>query len=80
MQEAGLAAPLGIYAVRGNVDPSGWEEIFEGVPSVTFDRTRGVDTGSVHITGLSVDDSFDSTLRVPASVLWKRRLDVRRRS
>jgi predicted MPP superfamily phosphohydrolase len=67
MQEAGLAAPLGVYAVRGNVDPSGWEEIFEGGPSVTFDRTRSVDAGIVHVTGLSVDDSFDSTLRVPAS-------------
>jgi predicted MPP superfamily phosphohydrolase len=53
--------------VQGNVDPSGWEEIFEGVPSVSFDRTRGVDAGIVHITGLSVDDSFDSSLRIPAS-------------
>ena len=37
------------------------------MPSVTFDRTREIDAVIVHITGLGVDDSFDSTLRVPAS-------------
>src|SRR6185295_19665640 len=31
MRDSGLSAPLGVYAVRGNVDPNGWEEIFEGV-------------------------------------------------
>ncbi len=67
MREAGLSAPLGVYAVRGNVDPNGWEEIFESVPAVTFDRTRDVDAGGIRITGLGVDDSFDSTLRIPPS-------------
>jgi predicted MPP superfamily phosphohydrolase len=66
MRDVGLAAPLGVYAVRGNVDPNGWEEIFEGV-STTFERTRAVDAGDVRVTGLGVDDSFDPTLRISAA-------------
>jgi predicted MPP superfamily phosphohydrolase len=65
MLEAGLTAPLGVFAVRGNVDPSGWEEIFEGSPAVVFDETRHVDAGEVRVTGLRVDDSFDRSLRLP---------------
>src|SRR5262249_1038630 len=67
MREAGLAAPLGVYAVRGNVDPNGWEQIFENLQAQTFDRTRDIDVEGIRITGLGVDDSFDSTLRVRPS-------------
>jgi predicted MPP superfamily phosphohydrolase len=71
MLEAGLEASvtpsLGVFAVQGNVDPAGWEEIFEGTSAVTFDQTRHVDSGDVRVTGLSVTDSFDSTLRVSPS-------------
>jgi predicted MPP superfamily phosphohydrolase len=67
IREVGLTAPLGVYAVRGNVDPDGWEEIFDDLHTTTFDRTRDVDVADVRITGLGVDDSFDSKLRVAAS-------------
>ncbi len=75
MKEVGMAAPLGVYAVQGNVDPPGWETIFEGLPVVTFGDTRDIDIGELRVTGLSEEDSFDSSLRVPATerfhiVLW----------
>lgn len=67
IRASGLTARLGIYAVQGNVDRPGWERVFEGLPVQVFPETAEVDAGPVHITALSLDDSFDRMLSVPAS-------------
>ncbi len=63
MRETGLDAPLGVYAVRGNVDwPDRWQEIFDGLPVTTFERSRTVDLGPLVLTGLTLRDSANAHL------------------
>ncbi len=31
LREINFSAPQGIFAVQGNVDPPGWQEIFDGL-------------------------------------------------
>ncbi len=55
-----VTAPLGIYAVQGNVDPDDWTTLFES--GVTcMHRTESVVTGKIRITGLSLKDSFEAS-------------------
>ncbi len=61
------AIPMGIYAVRGNVDPPDWIRIFDGLPVTTIDSTTSLDLPEFRLTGLSVDDSFRADLVVPPS-------------
>jgi uncharacterized protein len=59
VRDAGLSAPLGIYAIEGNVDRSGaWPRVFDGTPAVTIEATSRYDLGPLVLTGLSVRDSF----------------------
>lgn len=61
MRETGLDAPLGVYAVRGNVDgPGRWQEIFDGLPVTAFERSQTVDLGPLTLTGLTLRDSSSS--------------------
>jgi len=62
-----LSAPLGIYAVRGNMDDSDWARSFEGLPIRTLEQTQSFDLGDLRLTGLSMKDSFTATLSVPPS-------------
>jgi predicted MPP superfamily phosphohydrolase len=62
-----FAAPLGIYAVEGNVDGPGWTSIFDFIPTTTFELTKSVPAGEILVTGLAVNDSFDRTLSVVPS-------------
>jgi predicted MPP superfamily phosphohydrolase len=55
---AGIRAPLGVYAVQGNVDDEDWERMFDGTGAVTFPTTRTVTAGELSVTGLSKNDSF----------------------
>jgi predicted MPP superfamily phosphohydrolase len=59
---AALDPALGLYAVRGNVEPDDWTRLFEGVPStVTFDRTgTRMVRPDLALTGLSLRDSFSA--------------------
>ncbi len=66
LEESGLDAPLGVYAVRGNTEHDGWPTLFDGLPVTTFDETATVVTGELRLTGLALWDSFDTELRVPA--------------
>lgn len=51
--------PLGIWAVGGNVDPPGWESLFDGTTIRTFPETRTVRVNDwLTITGLSLEASF----------------------
>ena len=66
IKESGLKAPMGNYAVRGNVELNGWPAIFQGLPvSANDDRTR-YDLGSMIVTGLSFHDSFNPELHIPS--------------
>jgi uncharacterized protein len=65
LHEANLEAPLGIHAVRGNVDRSNIRHwYFSGLPVTIFEQTKRVDLGPLILTGLSFDDSLDKALSV----------------
>ncbi|MGC9348709.1 MAG: metallophosphoesterase, partial [Anaerolineae bacterium] len=60
-----MAAPLGIYAIAGNVDRGGdWTQVFAGLQATTVVETARYDLGPVVLTGLALDDAFDQNLRV----------------
>ena len=62
--DVGLAAPLGVYAVEGNVDSSGWARVFDGLDVEVFPASRAVDRGDVRVTGLSFSDGGYTRLGV----------------
>lgn len=70
LHEIGFAAPLGIYAVQGNVDHPQWMTLFENLPVHLIDQTTSVDSGALKITGLHVNDSFNRNLDVAKSPLF----------
>jgi predicted MPP superfamily phosphohydrolase len=68
LRRAGLAAPLGAFAVAGNVDPPRrWPGIFQGVPVVAVERTARFDLDPVVLTTLARADSVDPELIVPGA-------------
>ena len=69
LKEEGFHAPLGIYAVTGNVDYAAWPEIFDGLPVTCVTRTKSFDLArdDIRVTGLSMGDSFDVNTRVADS-------------
>lgn len=65
LREADLDAPLGLYAVPGNVDwPGRWQRIFAGLPVRTFERSATVDLGPFALTGLTLRDAANAHLSV----------------
>ncbi len=66
LRQEALEAPLGVYAVRGNVDHQEWERIFEGLPVQTFPSSGHVEVQGLHVTALSLSDSFRPDLPVGA--------------
>ena len=61
-----IHAPLGAYAVEGNVDPPTWpESVFGGTRVVATRRTTTVRVGPLALTSLSFEDSFDVGLALP---------------
>jgi predicted MPP superfamily phosphohydrolase len=66
MLRSDLEAPLGTYAVRGNVDWSDWAELFAGSPVVVLETTSSHDLGPVVLTGLTLQDSANAALSVSA--------------
>jgi uncharacterized protein len=60
-------APLGVYAVEGNVDGPAWTEIFAGLPITVFPATNTVVHDDIAVTGLTLGDSFDRGILVPAA-------------
>lgn len=53
LRKVGLSAPLGVYAVQGDMDRGDWPRIFEGFPVTCLHDTRSLDAGPLRITGLS---------------------------
>jgi len=67
LKQINLTAPLGAYAIRGNVDwPPKWQTIFAGLPISTCDNTAHVDLGPLVLTTLSLEDSFSGRLPIAA--------------
>jgi len=64
---AGLPSSAVMFAVRGNVDPGNWTDLFEGSPVVACENTQSFDVAGLHLTALSQPDSRDVSLRVPAA-------------
>ncbi len=61
LHTVGLDAPLGVYAVQGNVDrPGVWPDIFARLPVTTFETTTQVDVGPIVLTALAMWDAFDA--------------------
>ncbi len=65
LRSEGLAAPRGVYAVRGDHEHDGWRRIFDGMGVTTFENTGTVVRDDVAVTGLGLRDSFATELRVP---------------
>lgn len=59
-----FSAPLGTYAVRGNVEFDDWTNTFSRVPIATFPTSNHVSMDGITISGLSFDDSFNYNLKV----------------
>ncbi len=64
LREIHVAAPLGAFAVRGNVDPPGWPEIFEGTGVTPVDRNWSIDLGELRLTCLKLGTSRETSPRV----------------
>lgn len=65
LSETGFSAPLGVYAVRGNVEHNDWPGIFEGTAVTPLPQTASRDLGPLRLSGLDLLDSFDPALSVP---------------
>jgi predicted MPP superfamily phosphohydrolase len=60
------SAPLGIWAVGGNVDPTDWPTLFEGTEVKTLPVTHTVRVNDwLTVTGLSLEDSVNPRLGIP---------------
>jgi hypothetical protein len=66
MLHSQLEAPLGMYAVGGNIDRADWPDLFAGLPVVPIEATSSKDLGPLILTGLSLSDSSLTTLSVDA--------------
>lgn len=63
-----LDAPLGMYAVQGNVDwPGEWPQVFAGLPVTAVHETTRFDVGPISLIALSMWDSFRAEVPVEAS-------------
>lgn len=67
LRQLPLAAPRGVFAVRGNVDRRDWTDMFQGLKVRAVSQTESFDLGDVRLTCLSVDDSFLRDPRIPAA-------------
>ncbi|MEJ2551085.1 MAG: metallophosphoesterase [Anaerolineales bacterium] len=67
---AGLEAPLGMYAVRGNVDWGDWDEIFAGTPVVPIEVTSTRNLGPVVLTGMTLTDSGNPGFSLPGQAKY----------
>jgi len=65
LREIHFAAPGGMFAVQGNVDTSGWHDIFAGLGVTTVAARQSFALGDdLQLTCLGLYESFDSTLTV----------------
>jgi uncharacterized protein len=59
LREVDLSAPLGVYAVRGDVEHADWEELFRGSGVKTMAASQTEPVGWLQLTGLAERDSHE---------------------
>ena len=59
-----FSAPLGIYAVPGNIDRGEWPDAFRDLPVTTILKTRTIATRYLDLTALIDRDSWNTELKV----------------
>jgi uncharacterized protein len=69
LRETNIVAPLGIYAVKGNIDPAQWTELFTDSAVQLFEETATVDirtvgVGTVEIGTAEVGAAANGGLRL----------------
>ena len=64
LREMQISAQPAAFAVQGNVDPAGWEEIFAGTGVTAVAARRSFELPELDLTCLGLDDSFDPSLAV----------------
>jgi len=65
LRRLGFSARLGVFAVRGNIDPHHyWERIFDGTKIIPVSGTKTLDLGPLGLTCLSLADSYDVRLNL----------------
>ncbi len=62
LRDSSLSPALGAFAVQGNVDKNGWEQIFEKSAVHPLDSTRTFEFDSLVLTGLSMEDAGNINL------------------
>ncbi|NOU27433.1 MAG: hypothetical protein HOO96_05940 [Polyangiaceae bacterium] len=59
LREIHFGAPLGVFAVQGNMEvENDWPSLFEGLGVTTFERSNRVVRDAFSVAGLTLDDSF----------------------
>lgn len=64
LERTGFDAPLGVFAVEGNVEHQDWPDLFEGTRVRPLPVTTSLRAGPLQLTGLGLRDSFDPALRL----------------
>ncbi|AFY68474.1 metallophosphoesterase [Thalassoporum mexicanum PCC 7367] len=64
LQAIELNAPLGNYAVQGNIDYDNWPQIFFDLPIQTITTTQTIELPGLCLTGLAWRDSFSTKQQV----------------
>jgi hypothetical protein len=67
LRETGFGAPIGAWAVDGNVDPPKWTEIFDGFGVHCVFRSERFETPGFTLTALALMDSFSTGPRITRS-------------
>ena len=62
-----FSAPLGVFAVQGNIELPQWEQMFGGLKVITASTSKSFDLGVLRLTCLGLSESYDTMLRLPAS-------------
>ena len=63
--EIGFSAPLGAFAVGGDVDSPDWPAIFAGTAVVACTRRTELEVGGLHLTALTAAESSNLALTLP---------------
>ncbi|MBS2028289.1 MAG: metallophosphoesterase [Deltaproteobacteria bacterium] len=67
LRDAKLSPPLGAFAVEGNAEHGrDWAPLFDGTGIRALPRTTTLDLPGLRLTGLTLRDSFDRALDIPA--------------
>jgi hypothetical protein len=59
--ELHFTAPGGVFAVQGNVDWPGWQEVFAGLGVTTVDAQQSFDLDDLQLTCLGLGESYSIT-------------------